>query len=196
MTLPTIYPGAHVDASAKIWSGAIIRENSVVGENCVIGSSAYIDQGVTIGNNCKIQNLAQIFSPATLEDGVFIGPGVVLTNDKNPRAMTPEGLLKVSADWSAVGVQVQKGASIGAGSICVAPLRIGTWSLIAAGSVVVKNVENFELVGGNPARHLGWVGRAGFKLVQESQTAFKCPQTGERYFLSESDGLKPEVQND
>jgi acetyltransferase-like isoleucine patch superfamily enzyme len=196
MTLPAIYPGAHVGASSKIWSGAIVRENSSVGEGCIIGTGAYIDQGVIIGNNCKIQNQAQIYSPAKLEDGVFIGPNVVLTNDKNPRAITPEGSLKLSSDWTVVGVEVHEGASIGAGAICVAPLRIGRWALIAAGSVVVKNVSDFELVGGNPARHLGWIGRAGFKLIQESQVVFRCPQTGESYFLSESDGLKLEVLND
>ena len=190
MTSPTIYPGANVDASATIWAGAVIRENSTVGKGCIIGTGAYIDQGVSIGKYCKIQNLAQIFSPAKLADGVFIGPSVVLTNDKNPRAIKSDGSLKLSSDWTAVGVEVCEGASIGAGAICVAPLRIGSWSFIAAGSVVLQNVANFELVGGNPARHLGWVGRAGFKLLEESEKTYSCPQTGEKYILTEFDGLK------
>ena len=168
----------------------MIRENSTVGKGCIIGTGAYIDQGVTIGRFCKIQNLAQIYSPAKLADGVFVGPSVVITNDKNPRAINPDGTLKKASDWSVVAVEVCKGASIGAGSICVAPLRIGCWSLIAAGSVVINDVEDFELVGGNPARHLGWVGRAGFMLIEEDFGTFACPQTGEKYFLSKSGGLK------
>lgn len=189
MSSPTIDSTAEIAVSAKIWGGAVVREGARIGNSTIIGSGVYIDSHVLIGANCKIQNAAQIYSPACLSDGVFIGPSVVFTNDKHPRAVTPDGALKSTADWDAVGVEVAEGAAIGAGSVCVAPLRIGKWALIAAGSVVIKDVGDFELVAGNPARQIGWVGRAGFKLVPESQNYYKCPQSGERYIWSLETGM-------
>lgn len=189
MSSPTIDSTAEIAGSAKIWGNAVIREGAKIGDSTVIGTGTYIDSHVLIGANCKIQNAAQIYSPARLSDGVFVGPSVVFTNDKHPRAVTPSGALKSTADWDAVGVQVAEGASIGAGSVCVAPLRIGKWALIAAGSVVIKDVGDFELVAGNPAHQIGWVSRAGIKLVPESKDYFKCPQTGESYFWSLETGM-------
>ncbi len=167
----------------QIWHNSQIRENVSIGKNCVIGRNVYVGPGVKIGSNCKIQNNALIYEPAAMADGVFIGPGVILTNDQYPRAVNLDLSLKSGSDWNAVGVNVDEGASIGAGSICVAPVLIGRWALVAAGSTVIRNVPDFALVGGVPARQFGWVGKSGQKLIEE-KGIFICPSTGDRYELN------------
>ncbi len=141
-----------------------------------------------MGDNCKLQNYALVYEPAELGDGVFIGPAVVLTNDHNPRSVDPEGKQKRGGDWEAVGVKIADGASIGARAVCVAPISIGRWAMVAAGAVVTKDVPDFALVVGVPARRVGWVGRAGVKLVEHLSEAdvWECPQTGGLY--EEKDG--------
>ena len=134
-----------------------------------------------VGDRCKIQNHALLYEPAVLEDGVFVGPAVVATNDLHPRAVTVDGDLKSADDWSAVGVTVRTGASIGARSVLVAPVVVGAWATVAAGAVVNRDVRAHELVAGVPARHLGWVGRAGVRLLADGDEAWRCPTTGERY---------------
>jgi hypothetical protein len=123
-------------------------------------------------------NNALVYEPAVLEDGVFVGPAVVFTNDYYPRAITPDGKLKGGADWVPVGVTVRHGASVGARAVCVAPLTIGRWALVAAGSVVTKDVADFSPVAGVPARHIRWVGKAGVPLERDAGGAWRCPQTG------------------
>lgn len=169
-----------VGEGSKIWANAQIREEASIGRNCIIGKNVYIGSSVQIGDNCKIQNSALIYEPASLESGVFVGPGVIFTNDHNPRAVNPDGTLKSAQDWNATGVKVRTGASIGAGAICVAPVVIGEWSLVAAGAVVTKDVPNYALVAGSPAKQKGWVGKAGHKLV-ERVDYFECPITGAKY---------------
>lgn len=192
-----VYAGAEVDAQAevgagtRIWGHATVRENAVIGENCNIGRGVYIGPGVRMGDNCKLQNYALIYEPAELGDGVFVGPAAVFTNDTYPRAVTPDGRLKSAEDWTAVGVVVGDGASIGARAVCVAPVSVGRWALVAAGSVVVKDVPDFALVAGVPARRIGWVGRAGVPLVRKDEGRFACPETGAEYV--ESEGLLSEV---
>lgn len=174
---------ANLAANISIWDFSQVRENAVIGENSVIGSYVYIDANVQIGENCKIQNRALIYDPAIIHDGVFIGPGVILTNDKNPRAISVSGELKKTSDWEKVGVEVFEGASIGSGAICIAPVRIGRWAQVGAGSVVTKDVKDFALVVGNPAVQVGWVGRPGKKLVTDNGIDFKCPVLGTSYQL-------------
>jgi UDP-2-acetamido-3-amino-2,3-dideoxy-glucuronate N-acetyltransferase len=146
----------------------------------VIGRGAYIGSGVRLGRNCKVQNYALVYEPASLADGVFVGPAAVLTNDSYPRAANADGSLKEAADWVPVGVTVDEGASIGAGAVCVAPLRIGAWATVAAGAVVTRDVAPFALVAGVPARRIGWVGRAGVPLVPEGE-GWRCLHTGQQY---------------
>jgi acetyltransferase-like isoleucine patch superfamily enzyme len=173
--------GAEVGDGTAVWHLAQVREGSRVGTNCIIGRGAYVGPGATVGNNCKIQNYALVYEPAVLEDGVFIGPAVVLTNDTYPRAINPDGSLKSADDWHAVGVVVREGAAIGARAVCVAPVVIGRWALVAAGAVVSRDVPDFGLVAGVPARRVGWVGRAGVRLEYLGGGQWRCPTTGEIY---------------
>ncbi|SIN90916.1 acyltransferase [Agromyces cerinus] len=185
-----IDPSATIGDGTRIWHLSQLREHAVVGSDCTIGRGVYIGPGVVIGDRCKIQNSALVYEPAVLEDGVFIGPAVVFTNDEYPRAVNPDGTPKSADDWHAVGVTVREGASIGARAVCIAPVTIGAWSLVAAGSVVTKDVLAHALVVGTPARQVGWVGRAGVPLFEEPEGRWTCPRTGERY--TEIDGVLSE----
>jgi UDP-2-acetamido-3-amino-2,3-dideoxy-glucuronate N-acetyltransferase len=182
-----VQPSADVDEAAQlgagtsVWHLAQVREGAVLGEDCVVGRGAYIGSGVRLGDRCKVQNYALVYEPAVLEDGVFVGPAVVFTNDHFPRAVTPDGALKSADDWQPVGVTVRRGASIGARAVCVAPVTIGRWALVAAGSVVIADVPDFALVAGTPARFVRWVGRAGVPLEPVAPGRFRCPQTGSYY---------------
>ncbi|WP_167042548.1 acyltransferase [Salinibacterium sp. ZJ454] len=171
----------------KVWHLAQVREHARIGAGSTLGRGAYVGPGVSLGENCKVQNYALIYEPAVLEDGVFVGPSVVFTNDVYPRAINPDGSLKSADDWSSVGVLVQHGAAIGARAVCIAPVTIGRWALVAAGSVVTRDVPAFAIVAGVPARRVGWVGPAGIALVEEADAAYRCPVTGERY--RELDGV-------
>ncbi|MFI7607411.1 DapH/DapD/GlmU-related protein [Micromonospora sp. NPDC049366] len=172
---------AVVGAGTRIWHLAQVREDATVGRDCVIGRGAYVGPGVQVGDNVKLQNHALVYEPARLADGVFVGPAAVLTNDEYPRAVTPQGRLKNGDDWTAVGVVVGEGASIGARAVCVAPVTVGRWALVAAGAVVTRDVPDFALVVGVPARRIGWVGRAGEPLVAKGDGRHVCPRTGAEY---------------
>ena len=153
--LADVHPTALVGKSSRVWDYTKIRENVVIGENCTIGRNVYIGPGVIVGDNCKIQNNALIYEPAVIEEGVFIGPGVTLTNDRLPRAINSDGGPKTSSDWEMVGVTLRRGASIGANSVCIAPLDVGQWAAVGAGSVVTRDVPAGVLVVGNPAKVTG-----------------------------------------
>jgi acetyltransferase-like isoleucine patch superfamily enzyme len=182
---------ATVAVGAKIWHYAQVRENASIGENTIVGRGAYVGTGVEVGINCKIQNYALVYEPARLGSGVFIGPAAVLTNDKFPRAISPNGDQKSALDWEAVGVEVGEGASIGANATCIAPLVIGRWALVGSGAIVVRDVPPFALVVGAPAKRIGWVGAAGVPLEADAEdpTLFLCPSTGARYRQTGPDEL-------
>lgn len=194
--MPRIHATADVSASAHIGDGTVVwhyaqlREDCVVGENVIIGRGVYVGNGVSIGANSKIQNYALVYEPAVLEAGVFIGPGVILANDEYPRAVNPDGSQKSGSDWSPDGVTIREGASIGANSICIAPVEIGAWALVAAGSTVTKSVPAFALMAGVPARRISWVGKAGIPLTDEGAGRFSCLKTGAHYFECDENTLE------
>lgn len=174
---------ASIDGSASVWHLAQVREGAHIETGVIVGRGAYIGPGVRVGVNTKIQNFALVYEPAELGVGVFIGPGAVLTNDRKPRAVNPDGSVKTSKDWEPVGVTVLDGASIGARAVCVAPITIGRWSMVAAGAVVIDDVPDFALVVGVPALRIGWVGKQGSRLerVSESDDLWVCPVTSTVY---------------
>lgn len=190
--MPRLDPSSVVSRDAVIGEGTIvwglaqIREGAELGAECVIGRGAYVGVGVRLGDRVKVQNLAQVYEPAVVEDGVFIGPAAVLTNDEYPRAIQPDGSRVEASHWEPVGVTLRHGCSIGARAVCVAPVTVGAWAMVAAGAVVVHDVPDFALVVGTPARRIGWVGPAGRRLADESGGQWRCPVT--RALFIESGG--------
>ena len=118
---------------------------------------------------------------------------MVLTNDQYPRAINPDGSQKLADDWELVGVTIDEGAAIGARAVCVAPLHIGAWSMVAAGTVVIHDVPAFALVAGTPGKRIGWIGRSGRRLVAVGEGRWRCPSTGEEY-QEDGDGLQLAAQ--
>jgi acetyltransferase-like isoleucine patch superfamily enzyme len=172
---------ARLGPGTRVWHLAQVGDGAVIGRSCVLGRGAYVGPGVVVGNNVKIQNYALVYQPATLADGVFVGPAAVLTNDLNPRAVDVDGRPRSADGWTAVAVHVEEGASLGARSVCVAPVTIGRWAMVGAGAVVVADVPDFALVVGVPARRVGWVGRAGFPLRRVDAQTWQCGETGDHY---------------
>ena len=187
-----ILPSADVDERAAlgpgttIWHLAQVRENARLGRGCIVGRGAYVGPGVIIGDTSSCRTM-RCHEAGRLEDGVFVGPAVVLTNDMYPRSTDSGGNVKRPGDWDAEGVVVREGASLGARAVVVAGCVIGRWALVAAGAVVTRNVPDFALVAGVPARRMGWVGRAGRPLVEAGEGRWRCPETGDDY--AESDGV-------
>lgn len=173
-----VNPKAKIGENAKIWNNAQVRENAEIGENTIISKNVYIDSGVKIGKNVKIQNNVSVFHGVTIQDGVFIGPHVCFTNDKNPRAINPDGTLKSATDWEVSETLIKKGAAIGANSTILPGVTIGQFALIGAGSVVTKDVPDFGLVYGNPAKMHGYVCYCGKKLTTKCEKCGKEAKNG------------------
>lgn len=169
---------AIIEKNVKIWHQAQVREGAVIGENVILAKGTYIGKDVIVGANCKIQNNSSIYQGVVLEKGVFIGPHTVFTNDLNPRAINPDGSQKCGKDWQVGRTLVKEGAAIGARSVILPNITIGRFALIGAGSVVTKNVPDFALVYGNPARIKGYVCRCGRKLEEFQVIGETCFHEG------------------
>jgi UDP-2-acetamido-3-amino-2,3-dideoxy-glucuronate N-acetyltransferase len=183
-----VSPQATIGRGTRIWHQAQVRERARIGHNCIIGKGVYIDVGVSIGANSKLQNGVHVYHGATVEDGVFLGPGVILTNDRLPRAVNPDGSLKTDADWQVSPVIVKRGASLGASSIVLPGVTIGEFAMVGAGTIVTQDVPPHGLVYGNPGRLHGYVCRCGQILTAEVSSQRKedsgvwlCPACYDRY---------------
>ena len=169
-----VSPEAKIGNNVKIWHQAQVREGAVIGDNCILAKNVYVDKGVIIGANCKIQNNSSLYHGVTLERGVFIGPHCVTTNDRQPRAINSDGTLKKDRDWEEGKIVIKEGASLGARVVVLPGVTIGRFALIGAGSVVTKEVPDFGLVYGSPARLVGYVCVCGKKLEEGQKAGEKC----------------------
>lgn len=191
-----VSPQASLGEGAKVWQHCQVREQAVIGRNCTLSKGVYIDSGVRIGNHVKIQNGISVYHGVTLEDGVFCGPHCVFTNDKQPRAINPDGSLKDVADWTVSETLVRTGASIGAHATIVCGVTIGRWAMIGAGAVVTRDVPDYGLVYGNPAQLRGFVCPCGEKLTRSVERGAKdeagdaltvCPKCKTEILIPQAD---------
>jgi acetyltransferase-like isoleucine patch superfamily enzyme len=172
--------GVSVGPRTSIWNRAVLRNGASVGADCVIGRDAFIDEGVRLGDKVKVQNGALVYHGVNVGNGVFIGPGAILTNDRYPRAITPTGELARGDDWTVSPIELADGCSIGAGAVVVAGTSIGRFATVGAGAIVTRDVPDYALVAGNPARRLGWVCACGTRLTDKSgKNASATPAPGE-----------------
>lgn len=165
-----VSPEARVGEGTRIWHQAQVREGAVIGRECIVGKGVYVDIGVHIGNRCKLQNGAQVFHGAALDDGVFLGPGAAILNDKHPRAVNPDGSLKRDCDWQVTATHIAEGASVGGGAVVLPGVRVGRWAMVGAGAVVTHDVPDYGLVCGNPACLRGLVCPCGVPLLANCET--------------------------
>ena len=163
-----VEPGATVGSGSKVWSNVQIRKGAKVGRNCIFGRNSFVDVDVVVGDNVKVQNNASLYEAVTLDDGVFVGPHVIFTNDKVPRAVNADGTLKNPDDWVLGRTHVCEGAALGAGAVVITGITIGKWSMIGSGSVVTKSVPDHALVLGNPGRIVGWVSADGVRCDDQA----------------------------
>ena len=167
--------GAEIGADTKIWHFSHVIKGAKIGERCVIGQNVNVDGGVVIGNNVKIQNNVSVYTGVVIEDDVFLGPSCVLTNVSNPRSQVNRHSLYETT-------RLKRGSSIGANATIVCGVTVGRYAFVGAGSVVTKDVPDFALVVGNPARRIGWMSRHGHKLeAPDSSGVMTCPESGYRY---------------
>lgn len=168
--------GCVIGSGTKIWHFSHIMPDCVLGENCNIGQNVVISPKVVLGRNVKVQNNVSIYTGVECEDDVFLGPSMVFTNVVNPRSA-------INRRNEYVRTLVRKGASIGANATVVCGHDIGRYAFIGAGAVVTKNVPDYALVIGNPARQTGWMSEYGHKLKFDQNGEATCPEGADRYKL-------------
>lgn len=166
--------GCQIGKGTKIWHFTHIMPGCQIGENCNIGQNVVISPGVRLGRNVKVQNNVSIYTGVVCEDDVFLGPSMVFTNIINPRSAI------IRRDQY-VETIVKKGASIGANATIVCGHNIGEYAFIGAGAVVTKEVPDYALVVGNPARQIGWISEYGHRLDFNGEGIAICPESKEKY---------------
>ena len=183
-----VSPDAKIGDGTRIWNGVHVREGAIIGSDCIIAKDVYVDKDVVIGDRVKVQNGASLYRGLTVEDGVFIGPHAVFTNDRYPRAITPDGRPLTDDDWQPEPTLVRHGASIGAASVIISGVTVGRWAMVGAGSVVTQDVPEQALVMGNPARVAGYVCECGtpLKINAAGTNRWHCPSCGASYDLPAS----------
>lgn len=167
-----------IGEGTKVWHFTHIQSGAKIGKFCVLGQNVNVGNNVTIGNYVKIQNNVSVYEGVSLEDYVFCGPSMVFTNIKDPRSKYPQ----VGSKYY-IKTLVKEGASLGANSTIVCGITIGRYAFIGAGAVVTKDVPDFALVVGNPAKIVGWVSEAGIKLKFNEEGTTFCPKSGKKYKL-------------
>ncbi|HOG20056.1 MAG TPA: acyltransferase [Salinivirgaceae bacterium] len=177
-----VHPSSYVDElcqigeGTKIWHFSHIMQNCKIGNNCNIGQNVVVSPEVVLGNNVKVQNNVSIYTGAICEDDVFLGPSMVFTNVTNPRsAIVRRNEYKPTL--------VKKGATIGANATIICGITIGKYAFVGAGAVVTKNIPDYALVMGNPAKQTGWMSEAGYKLTFNDKGVAVCPENNETYLL-------------
>jgi len=168
--------GCTIGKGTKVWHFSHIMSNSVIGEHCNIGQNVVISPEVVLGNNVKVQNNVSIYTGVTCDDDVFLGPSMVFTNVTNPRSA-------VNRRGQYAKTHVGKGATIGANATVVCGHNIGKFAFIGAGAVVTKNVPDYALVLGNPARQTGWMSEYGCKLKFDVEGMAVCAESEVKYKL-------------
>lgn len=187
---------AFIGEGTSIWHHCQVREGAQIGQNCILGKGVYIDAGVRIGDNVKIQNYVSVFHGVTLEDGVFVGPHVCFTNDLRPRAINPDGTLKAADDWVLSVTLIKRGAALGANSTIRCGVTIGEWAMVGSGSVITRDIPDYGLMMGNPARLKGFVCPCGEKLIElakatdSSGISLRCPKCASIILIAQEDYAK------
>lgn len=175
--------GCTIGKGTKIWHFSHIMSDCIIGERCNIGQNVVVSPGVVLGSNVKIQNNVSIYTGVTCDDDVFLGPSMVFTNVINPRSA-------VNRKSEYAKTHVGKGASIGANATIVCGHDIGKFAFIGAGAVVTKNVPDYALVIGNPAKQTGWMSEFGHKLKFDAEGIAVCAESGEKYELKNGKVIK------
>jgi UDP-2-acetamido-3-amino-2,3-dideoxy-glucuronate N-acetyltransferase len=171
--------GCEIGKDTRIWHFSHIMEGAVIGEGCNLGQNVVVSPDVILGNNVKVQNNVSIYTGVICEDNVFLGPSMVFTNILNPRSA-------VNRRGQYIKTLVKTGATIGANSTIICGITIGKYAFIGAGAVVTKNVADYALVLGNPARQTGWISEYGHKLIFDSQGMAVCRESNEKYILKDN----------
>jgi len=170
--------GARIGAGSRIWHFCHIMPTAVIGERCNIGQNVFIDNRVTIGNGVKIQNNVSVYNGVEVEDDVFLGPSMVFTNVINPRSF-------VERKTEFRRTLLRRGCTVGANATIVCGVQIGAYALIGAGAVIIRDVPDFAMMVGNPARQIGWISRTGEKLSFDAGGRAWCAAEGQAYVLAD-----------
>ncbi|HWC69400.1 MAG TPA: DapH/DapD/GlmU-related protein [Acidimicrobiales bacterium] len=185
-----VEPGVEIGAGSTLWDNVHVRgPGTTIGVECIVGGKSYIGPGVAIGDRVKINAFVYVCTGVTIEDGVMLAAGVTFTNDRYPRATTPDlvALLPSTPTGDTLETTVRAGATVGARAVIGPGLDVGRFAMVAMGTVVTRSVPDFHLVAGQPARTLAAIGRAGHPLVRAADgrlpdvDAVTCPRTGLRY---------------